>query len=772
MPALFGFSVGRSSGRGQERRHRNVKLQMEELERRELLSTYFVSPSGNDNNPGTSATAPWQSISRVNQATFQAGDQILFQGGANFSGNLAFNSQDAGTAASPVTVGSYGSGRATISAGTGTGISVYDTQGFTIQDLVIVGSGYSTNGGDGINFTDDKPGLNLAGITVNNVDVSGFGQVGIHFMATSGGSYNGISISNCSTHDNGYGGLYVQAQGNHAANLYIGRVQAYHNAGASRVDSGYGIEIYGVSEAVVERSVAHDNGWLPGNGGETGGIEAIACHRVLLQYNESYANHKGQNDGDGIILDVTTDSVMQYNYAHDNDGAGLFLGAETGYSSTNNIFRYNISQNDARMQNLTYGGILVWQNVSNADIYNNTIFMTPSASGDSAAIRVLKFSGNSVHVRDNLFITTGGVPLVAYNGGGTDLLFQGNDYWSSGSVLQFQWLGNSFTSLDGTTGWRAATGQEMINGMAAGYQVDPQANNAGGAGTTGNGDLLASLTAAYQLQGTSPLRQAGLDLSRFGVTWDPYGFATDAFFGQAFNPNPKDFSSSILPPAGSGLFSIGAEQITAMPGNLAQLAGFFTHSYEHDADVVQNDYQRYLGRSGSMAEVNVWVSAMQAGTTDEQVLAAFLSSPEYQQRAGGNDRSWVQGLYVSLLGRSPGNAEVNGWLQAMAGGGSRFQVAWAFATSAERESMVIRADYQRYLGRQASAAEVAGWVNAFEHGMTNEQVEAAFVSSPEYYYAARKGHGDGAGWISSIYLDILFRAPSDGEVKAWYPALS
>jgi len=163
---------------------------------------------------------------------------------------------------------------------------------------------------------------------------------------------------------------------------------------------------------------------------------------------------------------------------------------------------------------------------------------------------------------------------------------------------------------------------------------------------------------------------------------------------------------------------------------------------------------------------------MQAGTTDEQVLAAFLSSPEYQQHAGGNDRAWVQSLYVSLLGRSPGDAEVNGWLQAMAGGVSRFQVAWSFASSAERESMVIRADYQRYLGRQASAAEVAGWVNAFEHGLTNEQVETAFVSSPEYYYAARKGRGDDAGWISSLYLDILFRAPSDGEVKAWYPALS
>src|SRR5438552_8348260 len=316
LSGLFGLGAHPRPSRGRERQRQKVKLLVEELERRELLSTYFVSPSGNDSNPGTSASAPWQTINRVNQANFQGGDQILFEGGGNFKGNLAFSS--------PVTVGSYGSGRATISAGAGTGITVYDTQGVTIQDLAIVGSGYSSNSGDGIKFTNDKPGLTLAGIAVNNVDVSGFGQVGIHVVATGGGSYSGISITNCGTHDNGYGGLYIQAQGNHAANLYIGHVQAYHNAGAGSTASGYGIYIVGASDAVVERSLAHDNGWLPGNGGETGGIEALHCTRVLLQYNEAYANHGGQSDGDGIILDVTTDSIMQYNYAHDNDGAGLF----------------------------------------------------------------------------------------------------------------------------------------------------------------------------------------------------------------------------------------------------------------------------------------------------------------------------------------------------------------------------------------------------------------------------------------------------------------
>ena len=54
-----------------------------------LLSTlaqatiYYVSPTGNDNNNGTSQSTPWRTIDRVNQSTYsiQPGDQVLFQRG-------------------------------------------------------------------------------------------------------------------------------------------------------------------------------------------------------------------------------------------------------------------------------------------------------------------------------------------------------------------------------------------------------------------------------------------------------------------------------------------------------------------------------------------------------------------------------------------------------------------------------------------------------------------------------------------------------------------
>ena len=51
-----------------------------------------------------------------------------------------------------------------------------------------------------------------------------------------------------------------------------------------------------------------------------------------------------------------TNSVMQYNYSHDNDGAGygLYQGS-TSAPWSNNVVRYNISQNDGRKNG--YGAI-------------------------------------------------------------------------------------------------------------------------------------------------------------------------------------------------------------------------------------------------------------------------------------------------------------------------------------------------------------------------------------------------------------------------------
>jgi hypothetical protein len=124
---------------------------------------------------------------------------------------------------------------------------------------------------------------------------------------------------------------------------------------------------------------------------------------------------------------------------------------------------------------------------------------------------------------------------------------------------------------------------------------------------------------------------------------------------------------------------------------------------------------------------------MQQGLTDERLESEFIGSQEFYVHSGGTDRSWVDGLYIHLLGRLADGFGENAWIQVLASGASRSQVALGFAASAERESQRVQDDYFRFLGRSASAADVNNWVGGFKFGLTNEDIITGFVASDEYY---------------------------------------
>ncbi len=158
-----------------------------------------------------------------------------------------------------------------------------------------------------------------------------------------------------------------------------------------------------------------------------------------------------------------------------------------------------------------------------------------------------------------------------------------------------------------------------------------------------------------------------------------------------------------------------------------------THSAEYYANLVQGYYRQYLGRDADSAGLLHWVVAMQQGLTDERLESEFIGSQEFYVHSGGTDRSWVDGLYIHLLGRLADGFGENAWIQVLASGASRSQVALGFAASAERESQRVQDDYFRFLGRSASAGDINNWVGGFKFGLTNEDIITGFVASGEYY---------------------------------------
>ncbi len=100
-------------------------------------------------------------------------------------------------------------------------------------------------------------------------------------------------------------------------------------------------------------------------------------------------------------------------------------------------------------------------------------------------------------------------------------------------------------------------------------------------------------------------------------------------------------------------------------------------------------------------------------------------------------------------------------------------VALGLSTSIEYYTNFVTTAYETYLHRAPDAPGLNGWVQGMRAGMvTDEQLEAFFIGSAEYI--ARKGAGPGnwAPWVTSMYQDLLGRAPSAAEVQEWVAGLN
>lgn len=527
---------------------------------------YYVSPSGNDSNPGTSVgTGAWQTTSKVNVHSFAAGDRILFEGGQTFGGSLGFGSDDTGSAANPIIVTSYGGGRATINGGTGKGIVIYNTAGISVSDLYVVGAWnaatQSGNTGNGIElFTDIPGGIKLDSISINNVAVLGFKLNGIIIGGyPADGSKSGwknVLIRNSEAYNNGgagissFGYFSISATTYAHENIVVRDCKAYSNRGLRDTagNSGNGIVLGDVNGAIIERCLAYDNGDLNNSNFEGPvGIWTYDSNDVSIQFNESYSNKSGNSivDGGGFDLDGgVTNSTMQYNYSHGNSGPGYLIFQYSGARPlmAGNTVRYNISENDGRGGH--HGGIWIGGGaaVQANRIYNNTIYLSPAPGGMPTIFTNLGVgSGNSAC--NNIFQTSGGALLINSSGAMIDsLLLQGNNYWPGGSAFSVKWGATTYSTL---AAWRSATQQEKSGGFDTGFALDPLLGSPGNGSTIANPALLNQLS-AYRLNSTSPMINSGLDLF--------------ALYGES--PGSRDFHGGTLPQGGA--YDIGANEFAAI----------------------------------------------------------------------------------------------------------------------------------------------------------------------------------------------------------------
>jgi PA14 domain/Right handed beta helix region len=508
---------------------------------------FYISPSGNDENDGRTPGTPWQTILKEDVGTFEPGDHILFEGGQTFNGIIYIAGNSQGTTANPIVISSYGIGNATIEPGTSVGLLAYDTAGIEVSNLKFVGA--SGNSKDGIQFYSDLPGnVTLNHIRISNVEISGFGSTGISIFGMNGTSgYNDIRITNVSSHDNVMAGMWMGGYlaptfaGYSDSNVYIGNCEFYNNSGTTNfvTDSGFGIFLDSVNGAVIEKNVVYNNGQNTISLAGPMGIMAMESNNIVVQNNEVHHMHTSGSDGGGIDFDAgVTNSVMQYNYIHDNDGSGINLAQSSPVrvQFSNNTVRYNISQNDGR-KSISWGGIMMAGPTQTSQIYNNTIFGIVNSLGIYSALGISGQTTN-IDIRNNVFMTaggTGGMQQISVAGGQVNMAVQGNAYWGSGLPLNLTWNNTTSTTL---AAFRQVSGQETLKGLPTGVGTNPQLTAPGTGPAFDNPSLLSTLTAYTPLPGSALIIQ-GLNLSTLGI-----------------NPGTTDFLGTVLPQGGASF--IGA----------------------------------------------------------------------------------------------------------------------------------------------------------------------------------------------------------------------
>jgi hypothetical protein len=491
-------------------------------DRHEGGRTFYVNADGSDAFDGNSRDHAWQSLNRVSREGLRPGDHVLLAG--KVTGTLSLGPGQAGDAKDPVVIDSYGAERAFIVSDLG--IDVHDTAGITIRNIGIYGSG-SGSASTGINIVADRDTRKrLKGITLENLDVSGF-ITGIHIRAEGPVGFSGVSITDAAIHDNRNNGLAIsgpELDTNHPSyaheQVLITGVFAYNNTGDSHdqtANTGNGIVIGSVDTGRIDLSTAYWNGTNAGNSREGPvGIWAYDSTHITIQRSLSYSNRTLGADGDGFGLDQnTTDSVIQYDLSYDNAGAGILLfGQHTNRPNTRNTVRYNVSVNDSRRGYL--GAISLLGGVDNADhdgqvsgarVYQNTVVVNDKTPRTPAIL----FLGAVADTTVANNVLSG--PLALANRQETGkLLLRGNDFFSSGND-PIEWNNSTFATLDD---WRRATGSEEVNGTSTGIQAAPQLTDPATPKGVLRATQLPGLTGFSPAPG-SPLLGAGVALSSVGI---------------------------------------------------------------------------------------------------------------------------------------------------------------------------------------------------------------------------------------------------------------
>lgn len=363
-------------------------------------ATYYVdSAAGSDGNTGTTSATAWQTLTKVNATTFVAGDSVLFKRGGAWTGQL--HPLGSGSSSAQITIDAYGSGAAPLIQGAGavSALLLSNQQYWSIRNLEITNTGTVGTQRRGVHILATDAGkvsrIHLIGLTVHDVtgDTAQKHNAGIHFQAAGTVTptyFDDVVIEECYVYAITRSGISSTS----SWNVRTGTTNTNWTPSTNVVIKNNVIaDCAGNGLLWLVASAPHIYGNVFAHNGATENGNAVFpynCDDALLDHNEAYGtvynltnsdNNGADKDAGGFDADYECkNTIIEYNYAHDNDLAGIIAvsapannGTSPGFNQ-NPVIRYNILQNNDRI------GIRVTGFVTGARIYNNTLYFDSAMS--------------------------------------------------------------------------------------------------------------------------------------------------------------------------------------------------------------------------------------------------------------------------------------------------------------------------------------------------------------------------------------------------------
>jgi hypothetical protein len=413
-------------------------LRIEQLENREMLTTFYLSPTGSDSNPGTLAQ-PMYSLQNA-QWSVHPGDTVYLESGTYSWSTLWW--QTSGTSSARIYISSAPSSSAIIDgthmySGPGSYAFGLDASYVTVENLSIINSP-----GAGLEFFD------AVYCTADNVTAYNNQDTGIRVGDSADSTMlltNNDTVQNCTVYNN-----------------------CLENSPTERTSGtiwGAGIGVFGAKSIVVQ------NNNVARNFGE--GIDIICANWCYVQNNTSQDNFSVE-----MYLDNATNTTVQNNFAYcsgltyyyrdGNAAIGIALANEThGFQNLNN---YNTIQNNivvgGEIGFAAYDGYGLGYEFRNTAVINNTFY---GASYTLVYIQNAMSTNVNDRLVNNIFEQTGSTAqLAVFTSGGVyydhNLWWGGN--WNNGGIngTGDLWHDPLLTSPGGasTTGYELGSGSPAI----------------------------------------------------------------------------------------------------------------------------------------------------------------------------------------------------------------------------------------------------------------------------------------------------------------------